>query len=157
MHARLGRIEDSSRLQSLEKVRQADRLVRCWEILHRSAYRMEENPSRAFTARLLRTTFAGLLGYPTPSQSIIEIPSQQGFAPSEVAELASQLGMSVQMARWTHGTDIPVPCIVDWKACHKATRSPALNYVLSLPGWDQSSPPWSSARSLEEACPAAPK
>ena len=52
---------------------------------------------------------------------ILEIKSPyRGFSLTEVAELATKLGMPNRMAKWTDSAEIPVPSVVNWKLGHYA-------------------------------------
>ena len=52
---------------------------------------------------------------------ILEIKSPyRGFSLTEVAELATKLGMPNTMAKWSDGAEIPVPSVVNWKLGHYA-------------------------------------
>ena len=44
----------------------------------------------------------------------------RGFSLTEVAQLATQLGMPNQMAKWSDSAEIPVPSVVNWKLGHYA-------------------------------------
>ena len=124
MQARLGRIEELKPL--LERINKREAGGSARQMLESSAealHRMEKNPSGSFKCgpfALAEVREAlGMPGAFAPAIRDIESP-QKGFALREVAELAAQLGMPVQMAKWSEGDDIPVPSIVNWKLGHYA-------------------------------------
>ena len=124
MQARLGRIEELKPLLQGVNRREAGGSAR--QMLEASAealHRMENNPSESFKCgpfALAEVREAlGMPGAFAPAIRDIESP-QKGFALREVAELAAQLGMPVQMAKWSEGDAIPVPSIVNWKLGHYA-------------------------------------
>ena len=124
MHARLGRIEElKPLLQGLNTNDAGGSARQMLESSSEALHRMENTPGGSFKCGPFALgEVRKALGIPDPfAQAILDIPSPyQGFALSELATLATQLGMSVQMVRWTEGADIPVPCIVNWKLGHYA-------------------------------------
>ena len=62
---------------------------------------------------------AGNAGGVCASHSRHPVPAAR-LRSREVAELATQLGMPVQMAKWSEADEIPVPSIVNWKLGHYA-------------------------------------
>ena len=124
MYARLGRIEElKPLLQGLNTDAAGGSARQMLESSSEALHEMEKNPSGSFKCGPFALgEIRKALGSPDPfAQAILDIPSPyQGFALSEIANLATQLGMSVQMVKWTKGADIPVPCIVNWKLGHYA-------------------------------------
>ena len=124
MQARLGRIEELKPLLQGVNRREAGGSAR--QMLEASAealHRMENNPSESFKCGpFALAEVREALGMPEAfAPAIRDIASpQEGFALREVAELAAQLGMPVQMAKWSEGDEIPVPSIVNWKLGHYA-------------------------------------
>ena len=119
----LARIEELKPLLGRINKREACGSARQMQASAEALHRMENNPSESFKCDpFALAEVREALGMPeafAPAIRDIQSP-QQGFAPGEVAELATQLGMPVQMAKWSEADEIPVPSIVNWKLGHYA-------------------------------------
>ena len=124
MQARLGRIEElKPLLGGLNKSEAGGTARQMLQSAAEALHTMQTDPGQSFKCGpFALAEVRKALGIPEAfARPIIEIQSpQQGFALSEIADLATKLGMSVQMAKWTGASDIPVPSIVNWKLGHYA-------------------------------------
>jgi RHS repeat-associated protein len=124
MLARLGRIEVLRPLLGSVEQREVGGSAR--QMLSTSAdalHEMETRPEKSFKCGPF--ALAGVrkaLGIPNAlAPEILEIKSPyHGFSLTEVAQLATQLGMPNLMAKWSDGAEIPVPSVVNWKLGHYA-------------------------------------
>jgi hypothetical protein len=124
MQARLGRIEVLRPLLGILKEREVGGSAR--QMLGTSAdalHEMENRPDQSFKCGPF--ALAGVrkaLGMPKAlAPEILEVKSPyRGFSLTEVAQLATQLGMPNTMAKWSEGAEIPVPSVVNWKLGHYA-------------------------------------
>jgi len=124
MQARLGRIEVLRPLLDILQAREVGGSARqmlgtCSDALHE----METRPDQSFKCGPfaladVRKTL-GISNALAPDIREIKSP-YRGFSLTEVAELATKLGMPNQMAKWSDVGEIPVPSVVNWKLGHYA-------------------------------------
>ena len=124
MQARLGRLEVLGPLLGDLNKSEAGGTAR--QMLASSAdalHRMESRPEQSFKCGpFALAEVRRALGMPKAlAPEILEIKSLPcGFSLTEVAQLATKLGMPYQMVKWTEGAEIPVPSVVNWKLGHYA-------------------------------------
>jgi hypothetical protein len=124
MQARLGRIEVLRPLLGILKEREVGGSAR--QMLGTAAdalHEMETRPDHSFKCGpFALADVRKALGVPNAlAPAIREIKSPyRGFSLTEVAQLAAELGMPSQMAKWSDAAEIPVPSVVNWKLGHYA-------------------------------------